>query len=146
MAMTIHVDIVSAEQAIFSGVAQSLSAPAIMGEVGIYPRHTQMLTPLKPGEVVIVKQGGEEEAIYVSGGVMEVQPHIVTILSDTAVRAADLDEASALEAKRQAEEALADRNGNLEMAEAQAQLAEAMAQLQTIDICGKNDAAECRSG
>jgi len=133
MAMTIHVDIVSAETAIFSGVAESLSAPAIMGEVGIYPRHTQMLTPLKPGEVRIVKQGGEEESIYVSGGVMEVQPHIVTILSDTAVRAADLDEAAALEAKREAEEAIADRQDGMELADAQAQLVEAVAQLRTIE-------------
>ncbi|MDH5180522.1 MAG: F0F1 ATP synthase subunit epsilon [Gammaproteobacteria bacterium] len=132
MAMTIHVDIVSAESEIFSGVAEHISVPAQMGEVGIYPRHTQMLTPLKPGEVRIFKHGGEEEAIYVSGGVMEVQPHVITILSDTAVRAADLDEAAALEAKRAAEEALANRSGGMELAEAQTQLAEAMAQLQTI--------------
>ncbi|MDH5407294.1 MAG: F0F1 ATP synthase subunit epsilon [Gammaproteobacteria bacterium] len=137
MAMTIHVDIVSAETEIFSGVAESLSAPAIMGEVGIYPRHTQMLTPLKPGEVRIVKQGGEEEAIYVSGGVMEVQPHVVTILSDTAVRASDLDEAAALEAKREAEEALKDREGEMELAEAQSQLAQAVAQLRTIEAMRK---------
>lgn len=106
MAMTIHVDIVSAEHAIYSGVAESLIAPAVMGEVGIHPRHTQMLTPLKAGEVRITTEGGEEEAIYVSGGMMEVQPHVVTILSDTAVRAHDLDEAAALAAKEQAEQAL----------------------------------------
>jgi len=132
MAMTIHVDIVSAEHAIYSGTAESVIAPATMGEVGIYPRHTQLLTPLKPGEVRITKQGGEEEAIYVSGGIMEVQPHTVTILSDTAVRAEDLDEAAALAAKEQAERALKDRQGEMELAEAASQLMQAAAQLQTI--------------
>ena len=132
MAMTMHVDIVSAEHEIFSGTAEVVVAPAMMGEVGIYPRHTQMLTPLKPGEVRITKQGGEEEAIYVSGGILEVQPHVVTILSDTAVRAHDLDEAAAMEAKQKAEQALKDRGDEMDMAEAQAQLAEAVAQLQTI--------------
>ncbi len=132
MAMTIHVDIVSAEQAIYSGTAESLIAPASMGEVGIYPRHTQMLTSLKPGEVRITTQSGEEEAIYVSGGMMEVQPHMVTILSDTAMRASDLDEAAALAAKEAAEQALKDRQGEMELAEAQSQLAQAVAQLQTI--------------
>lgn len=127
-----HLDIVSAEHEIFSGVAEIVVAPAVMGEVGIYPRHTQMLTPLKPGEVRITKQGGEEESIYVSGGILEVQPHVVTILSDTAVRAADLDEAAALEAKEKAEQALKDQTGEINIAEAQAQLAEAMAQLQAI--------------
>ncbi len=132
MPMTMHLDIVSAEHEIFSGVAEIVIAPAIMGEVGIYPRHTQMLTPLKPGEVRITKQGGEEESIYVSGGILEVQPHVVTILSDTAVRAADLDEAAALEAKEKAEQAIKDQTGEISIAEAQAQLAEAMAQLQAI--------------
>ncbi len=132
MAMTIHVDIVSAEHAIYSGVAQSLIAPAIMGEVGIYPRHTQLLTPLKAGEVRITAANGEEEAIYVSGGMMEVQPHVVTILSDTAVRAADLDEAAALAAKEEAEQAIKDRQGDMELADAQVQLADALAQLQAI--------------
>ena len=127
-----HLDIVSAEHEIFSGVAEIVVVPAVMGEVGIYPRHTQMLTPLKPGEVRITKQGGEEESIYVSGGILEVQPHVVTILSDTAVRAADLDEAAALEAKEKAEQALKDQTGEISIAEAQAQLAEAMAQLQAI--------------
>ena len=132
MAMTMHVNIVSAEHEIFSGTAEVVVAPAAMGEVGIYPRHTQMLTPLKPGEVRITKQGGEEEAIYVSGGILEVQPHVVTILSDTAVRAEDLDEAAAMEAKQKAEQALKDRSDEMELAEAQAQLAEAVAQLQSI--------------
>ncbi len=132
MPMTMHLDIVSAEKEIFSGVAEVVIAPAVMGEVGIYPRHTQMLTPLKPGEVRITKQGGEEESIYVSGGILEVQPHVVTILSDTAVRAADLDEAAALKAKEKAEQALKDQSSDQNVADAQAQLAEAMAQLQAI--------------
>ena len=132
MAMTMHLDIVSAEHEIFSGVCEIVVAPAVMGEVGIYPRHTQMLTPLKPGEVRITKQGGEEESIYVSGGILEVQPHVVTILSDTAVRAADLDEAAAMEAKEKAEQALRDQTGEMNIVDAQAQLAEAMAQLQAI--------------
>ncbi|MFO7603983.1 MAG: F0F1 ATP synthase subunit epsilon [Gammaproteobacteria bacterium] len=132
MAMTMHVDIVSAEHEIFSGTAEVVVAPAVMGEVGIYPRHTQMLTPLKPGEVRITKQGGEQESIYVSGGILEVQPHVVTILSDTAVRAHDLDEAAAMEAKQKAEQALKDRSGEMDLAEAQSQLAEAVAQLQAI--------------
>jgi len=132
MAMTMHLDIVSAEHEIFSGVCEVVIAPAVMGEVGIYPRHTQMLTPLKPGEVRITKQGGEEESIYVSGGILEVQAHIVTILSDTAVRAADLDEAAAMEAKEKAEQVLKDQTGEMNIADAQAQLAEAMAQLQAI--------------
>ena len=132
MAMTLHVDIVSAEKSIFSGTAEVVMAPAVMGEVGIHPRHTQMLTPLRPGEVRITKPGGEEESIYVSGGMMEVQPHVVTILSDTAVRGSDLDESAALEAKQRAEQAIKDRTGEMELAEAQSQLAAAVAQLQTI--------------
>ena len=132
MAMTMHVDIVSAEHELFSGTAEVVIAPAVRGEVGIYPRHTQMITPLKPGEVRITKQGGEEESIYVSGGILEVQPHVITILSDTAVRAHDLDEAAALEAQQRAEQALKDKTGDMEEAEALAQLAEAAAQLQMI--------------
>lgn len=133
MAMTMHLDIVSAETELFSGTAEIVVAPAIMGEVGIYPRHTPMLTPLKPGEIHITKKGGEEEYIYVSGGMMEVQPHTVTILSDTAVRASDLDEAAALEAKIAAEQAISDREDDMEIAEAQAKLAEAVAQLHMIE-------------
>jgi F-type H+-transporting ATPase subunit epsilon len=133
MAMTMHLDIVSAENEIFSGVAEIVVAPAIMGEVGIHARHTPMLTPLKPGEVKITKPGGEEEHIYVSGGMMEVQPSVVTILSDTAVRAQDLDEAAAMEAKQAAEEAIKDREGDMDIAEAQSKLLEAVAQLQMIE-------------
>ena len=133
MAMTMNLDIVSAEKELFSGRAEVVVAPAVMGEVGIHARHTPMLTPLKPGEVKITKQGGEEEFIYVSGGMMEVQPSIVTILSDTAVRAQDLDEAAAMEAKQAAEEAISNREGDMEIAEAQSKLLEAVAQLQMIE-------------
>ena len=133
MAMTMHLDIVSAEKELFSGRAEVVIAPAIMGEVGIHARHTPLLTPLKPGEVKITKQGGEEESIYVSGGMMEVQPSVVTILSDTAVRAQDLDEAAAMEAKQAAEEAIANRDGDMDIAEAQSRLLEAVAQLQMIE-------------
>ncbi|MDH5370055.1 MAG: F0F1 ATP synthase subunit epsilon [Gammaproteobacteria bacterium] len=133
MAMTMHLDIVSAEKELFSGLAEIVVAPAIMGEVGIHARHTPMLTPLKPGEVRITKQGGEEESIYVSGGMMEVQPSVVTILSDTAVRAHDLDEAAAMEAKQAAEEAIANRESDMDIAEAQSKLLEAVAQLRMIE-------------
>ena len=138
MAMTMHLDIVSAENEIFSGRAEVVVAPAIMGEVGIHARHTPMLTPLKPGEVKITKQGGEEEFVYVSGGMMEVQPSTVTILSDTAVRAHDLDEAAAMEAKQAAEEAIANREGDMDIAEAQSKLLEAVAQLRMIENFRKN--------
>ncbi len=132
MAMTMHVNIVSAEQEIFSGTAEQVIAPAKMGEVGIYPRHTQLLTQLKPGEVRVVKQGGEEEFYFVSGGMLEVQPHVVTVLADTALRARDLDEAKAMEAKARAEQALKDQQSDIDYATAEAELAEAIAQLQTI--------------
>lgn len=132
MAMTLHVDIVSAEGAIHSGTAEMVYAPAEMGEVGIAPRHTQMITRLKPGDVR-VDSGGKTEHFYVSGGILEVQPHVVTILADTAIRAHDLDEASALEAKRRAEDALAGQAADFEYAKAQAELAEAVAQLRAID-------------
>ena len=138
MAMTMHLDIVSAENEIFSGLAEVVIAPAIMGEVGIHARHTPMLTPLKPGEVKVTKQGGEVEFIYVSGGMMEVQPSVVTILSDTAVRAQDLDEAAAMEAKEAAEEAISNREGDIDIAEAQSKLLEAVAQLRMIENFRKN--------
>jgi len=138
MAMTMHLDIVSAENEIFSGVAEIVVAPAIMGEVGIHARHTPMLTPLKPGEVKITKVGGAVEHVYVSGGMMEVQPSVVTILSDTAVRAQDLDEAAAMEAKQAAEEAIANREDDIDLAEAQSKLLEAVAQLRMIENFRKN--------
>ncbi|MDF1589611.1 MAG: F0F1 ATP synthase subunit epsilon [Gammaproteobacteria bacterium] len=132
MAMTIHVDIVSAENAIFSGLVEAVFASAVMGEVGIYPRHTPMLTRLKPGEVRVLVNGKEEQ-FYVSGGMLEVQPHVVTILADTAMRADDVDEAAALQAKADAERALKDRDSKMDYAEAQVQLAEALAQLRSIE-------------
>lgn len=138
MAMTMHVDIVSAESEIFSGTVEMVLAPAARGEVGIMPRHTQMLTSLKPGEVRVTREGGEQEYFYVSGGVMEVQPHVVTVLSDTAVRAADLDEAAALEARKHAEEALKDRTGDMDYVKAEAELAQAVAQLRMIQKIRKN--------
>ena len=132
MAMTMHVDIVSAEAEIFSGTATMVFAPAEMGELGIAPRHTQLLTRLKPGEVRVQDEKGEELSFYVSGGILEVQPHVVTVLSDTAVRAKDLDEAAALQAKEQAEKLLADNQSDIDYAKAQLELAEAVAQLRAI--------------
>ena len=132
MAMTIHVDIVSAEKSIFSGNAEMVFAPAIMGEVGILPRHAPMLTRLKPGEVRVKLSSGEEESFYVSGGILEIQPHVVTVLADTAARARDLDEAAAQEAKLRAEETLKNQKGEIDYARAQAELAEAIAQLNAL--------------
>jgi F-type H+-transporting ATPase subunit epsilon len=133
MAMTIHVDIVSAEGEIHSGLAEMVYAPAVMGEVGIAPRHTPLVTRLKPGEVRVDTGAGKTLHFYVSGGILEVQPHLVTVLADTAIRAKDLDEASAMEAKRRAEDALAGHEANFEYAKAQAELAEAVAQLRAIE-------------
>ena len=132
MAMTMHVDIVSAEEEIYSGPAEMLIAPAQGGEVGVLPRHTQLLAPLKPGEVLI-RNGDEEMHFFVSGGVLEVQPHVVTVLADTALRAKDLDEAMALEAKQRAEKAMQDQKSKVDYARAQAELAEAVARSQMID-------------
>jgi F-type H+-transporting ATPase subunit epsilon len=133
MAKTLHVDIVSAEQAIFSGEAEMVVAPGEAGELGILPEHTPLLTRIKPGTVRIIPGSeGAEEVIYVSGGMMEVQPDRVTVLADTSVRAHDLDEAKAMEAERLAKEAIANRTGAMEVAKAQAELAEAVAQLAAI--------------
>ena len=132
MAMTIHVDIVSAESEIFSGLAEMVFAPAVMGEVGVLPGHAPLVTTLKPGEVRVRLPGGEEQAFYVSSGMLEVQPHVVTVLSDTAQRASDLDEAAAMEAKERAERMLADRSADFDEAQARAELAQAAAQLQAI--------------
>ena len=129
---TIQVDIVSAEGAIFSGTANMVFAPASMGEVGIAPRHAPLLTWLKPGEVRVQTLEGEERSYFVSGGILEVQPHVVTILADTAIRARDLDEAAALEAKERAEHMLADKKADIDYAKAQAELAQSAAQLRTI--------------
>ncbi len=133
MSMTVHVDIVSAEKEIFSGVAEMIYAPAEMGEVGIAPRHAPMLTRMKAGEVRVQQSGGEEIDFFISGGLLEVQPHVVTVLADTAIRAADLDEAAALEAKQRAEAAMEDKQATMDYAAAQAELVQAAAQLQAID-------------
>jgi F-type H+-transporting ATPase subunit epsilon len=133
MAMTVHVDVVSAEEQIFSGLAEVVVVPGEMGELGIYPRHTALMTRIKPGAVRIKRPDQEEEElIYVSGGMLEVQPSVVTILADTAIRGHDLDEARALEAKQAAEEALKNRTADIDYAQAQAELAEAIAQLRAI--------------
>ena len=133
MANTIHIDIVSAEGEIYAGEATMVFAPAAGGEIGIAPRHAPLLTSMKPGEVRVQTPDGEELLFWVGGGGIEVQPHKVTILADTAARAKDLDEASALVAKQRAEEALKDRVGAMEVAEAQAELARAAAQLRAIE-------------
>lgn len=134
MAMTIHVDVVSAEESIFSGVAEFVSIPAEMGEIGVYPRHAPMLSRVKPGSVRIkIPDQPEEILFYVSGGIVEVQPNVVTILSDTAIRGKDLDESKALEAKRTAEEVMKNRSAEMDYAKAQAELAEAVAQLRAIE-------------
>ncbi len=128
-----QVEIVSAEEEIFSGEAEMVVAPAEMGDVGIMPRHTPLITRLRPGEVRLQTEGQEEQSYYVSGGVLEIQPHVVTVLADTALRAKDLDEAQAEEAKKRAEEALADKQSDIDYAKAQAELAEAAAQLRMLE-------------
>ena len=130
---TIRCDIVSAEEEIFHGNAQMVIATGEMGELGIAPRHAPLITRLKPGQVRVQLENGEEQFFYVSGGILEVQPSVVTVLADTAIRAKDLDEAAARGAKDEAERALANRSDALEVAQAQAQLAQAMAQLQALE-------------
>jgi F-type H+-transporting ATPase subunit epsilon len=134
MASSIHVDIVSAEGEIFSGSAAMVFVPAAAGELGIAPRHAPLLTTLKAGEVRVQPAGGgEEQLFWVGGGAIEIQPHLVTVLADTAARAKDLDEAAAMAAKQRAEEALKDRAGGIDLAEAQAELLRAVAQLRAIE-------------
>ena len=133
MTHTIRVDIVSAEAEIFSGEATLVVATGELGELGIAPRHAPLITRLKPGHVDVVGANGDRQQFYVSGGILEVQPQVVTILADTAARAADLDEAAALKAKSEAEAALANRGPQMDVAEAQAKLAEALAQLQALE-------------
>ncbi len=132
MAMTLKVEIVSAEEEIHSGSASVVYAPAEMGEVGIYPRHAPLVTRLKPGEVRVETPQGEELFFFVSGGLLEVQPHVVTVLADTAIRAKDLDEAAALEAQKKAEQTMRDKTSEMEWAKAKAELAQAAAQIRAI--------------
>ena len=135
---TIQCDIVSAQNEIWSGPAAQVFATGVSGELGIYPRHTPLITQLKPGPVRVVDEAGEEQFFFVSGGIIEVQPHIVTVLADTAMRGDDLDEVAAQKAKEEAEREIADRTGELEVAEAQARLVEAVAQLQALEQLRKN--------
>jgi len=133
MTATIHIDVVSAEESIFSGEVEFIVAPALQGEVGIYPRHAPLLTTIKSGALRLkISDQAEEQLIFVSGGILEIQPGIVTVLADTAIRGHDLDEAKALEAKRIAEDAMKDKSSAVDYAKAQGELMEAMAQLQAI--------------
>jgi len=133
MAMTIHVDVVSAEELIFSGLAQFVVLPGEAGELGILPGHMPLMTRIKPGAVRVQLADDKEELIFVAGGLLEVQPGLVTVLADTAIRGADLDQAKALEAKKMAEEAMVNRGSEMDYARAQVELAEAIAQLAAID-------------
>jgi len=133
MTATIHIDVVSAEESIFSGEVEFIVAPALQGEVGIYPRHAPLLTTIKAGALRLkISDQAEEQLIFVSGGILEIQPGIVTVLADTAIRGHDLDEAKALEVKRVAEEAMKNKSSEVDYAKAQGELMEAMAQLQAI--------------
>jgi len=131
--MSIHVDIVSAEGQIHTGEAKMVFAPAEMGEVGISPRHAPLLTRLKPGAVRVQTESGEELAFFVGGGILEVQPHLVTVLADTAMRAKDVDEAAAAQAKQRAEEAMSNAKSEVDLARAQAELVQAAALMQFLD-------------
>jgi len=132
MANTIQVEIVSAKEKIFSGVAEMVYAPAVLGEVGIAPGHTPLISPLKAGEVRLDVGNQKEEFFFISGGILEVQPHVVTVLSDTAIRADDLNESAAIEAKQRAEAALADQQSEFDIAKARAEIAMAAAQIAAI--------------
>jgi F-type H+-transporting ATPase subunit epsilon len=133
MANTIHVDVVSAEESIYSGEADFVVLPGVMCELGVYPKHTPLITQIKPGEVRIKVPGqAEEQIVFVQGGYLEIQPDVVTVLSDTAIRAKDLDEAKALRAKQAAEEAMQNKASKEDVARAEAELAGAMAQLAAI--------------
>jgi F-type H+-transporting ATPase subunit epsilon len=138
MTKTIRCDIVSAHKEIFSGEVAMVFATGIAGELGISPRHAPLITQLKPGPVRVQDTDGEEQFFFVSGGIIEVQPHVVTVMADTCMRGEDLDQAAAEAAKAEAERALADRTGEMEIAEAQAKLLEAVAQLQALERLRKN--------
>lgn len=133
MSMTVHIDIVSAETEIFSGLVEMVFAPAEMGELGIAPRHTPLLTRLKPGDVRVQIPNGKMRHFYVSGGMLEVQPHLVTVLANTAMRGDEIDESAALESKKRAEEILTKKDKDIDYAKAQLELAEAVAQLKTLE-------------
>lgn len=137
MATTYHLDVVSAEQQLFSGLVAKIQVTGIEGELGIFPGHTPLLTAIKPGMIRIVRDNGQEEFIYLSGGVLEVQPNNVIVLADTAIRGQDLDEARALEAKRQAEEHIHGSHGDVDYAQASAELAKAIAKLRVIELTKK---------
>ena len=137
MAMTVHCDIVSAEESIYSGLVEMVIAAGSEGDVGIAYGHAPLLTALKPGPIRVIKQGGEEEIFYLSGGYLEVQPSVVIVLADTALRAGDMDEAKALQAQKDAEAALANQTSDLDYTLAATQLAEAAAQLRTIQAIKK---------
>ncbi|MFH0255594.1 F0F1 ATP synthase subunit epsilon [Vibrio rumoiensis] len=138
MAMTFHLDIVSAEKKLFSGTVESFMVTGSEGELGIYPGHTPLLTAIKPGMVRLVKQHGHEEIIYVSGGMVEVQPGTATVLADTAIRGEDLDAAKAEEAKRKAEENIQNQHGDIDFVKATSDLAKAIAQLRVIELTRKS--------
>jgi len=138
MTKTIRCDIVSAHEEIFSGEVKMVFATGIAGELGISPRHAPLITQLKPGPVRVQDEAGEEQFYFVSGGIIEVQPHVVTVMADTAMRGEDLDQAAAEAAKAEAERELADRTGEMEVAEAQSKLLEAVAQLQALERLKKN--------
>jgi len=130
---TLHVDVVSAEESIFSGEAKFVALPGEMGELGIYPRHTPLITRIKPGAVRIARaDNGEEELVFVAGGILEVQPNRVTVLADTAIRGHDLDEAKAQEAKKRAEEAMRNAKSDIDLAKAQSEFAMMAAQIAAI--------------
>lgn len=133
MAMTFHCDIVTAEKSMFSGLVELLVVSGQLGELGVTYGHAPLLTAIKPGPVRVLRQGGQEEIYFISGGFLEVQPHVVTVLADTGDRAGDLDEAAALEAKREAERALEERGAEMEYSEALSRLGEAAARLRTIE-------------
>lgn len=138
MTATIHLDIVSAEGQIFAGEASMVFAPAAEGDIGIAPRHAPLLTKLKPGEIRVQTVTGEEQTFFVGGGTLEIQPHVVTVLADTAIRAHDLDEAAALQARQRALDAAAGKTDQIELAEAQAELTRAVAQLRMIERLRKS--------
>ena len=137
MAMTTHLDIVSAEESIYSGLAEMVTCTGTLGELGLVPGHAPLLTQLRPGPVTVRHQGGDEAIYYVSGGMLEVQPNTITILADTALRAHDVDEAAALEAQKQAEDALQDQSSEINYSRAASELAEAAAQLRTLQAIRK---------